>query len=35
MALRRCSEELRGKLGYLGVLEQKVGSQEYQKIILN
>ena len=32
IALRSCSEELRGELGYLGVLEQKVGNQ---KTVLN
>ena len=32
IALRSCSEELRGELGYLGVLEQKIGNQ---KTVLN
>ena len=32
IALRNCSEEARGELGYIGVLQQRAGSWEHKKI---
>ena len=35
IALRNCSEEVRGEPGYIGILKQRTGSREGQKIIAN
>ena len=34
IALRNFSEEVKGELGYKGVLQQRAGSWEHQKIIV-
>ena len=34
-ALKNCSEEARGGTRYIGVLQQRLGSWEYQKITIN
>ena len=35
IALRTCSEEARGEPGCTGVLQQRAGSRECQKILVN
>ena len=33
MVLRNCSKEVREKLGYKGILQQRAGSWEHQNIV--
>ena len=35
IALRNFSEEVKGELGYKGILQQRAGSWEHQKIIMS